>query len=97
MGITPRSIQKDMPLSLREIYGISSDTATKPKVLADKLLAEHHIKSVKELERLLTKKTKEMQKAAAALEFEKAAEIRDTIAALKDALLVYTGEEPTDT
>jgi excinuclease ABC subunit B len=33
-----------------------------------------------------------MQKAAAELDFEKAAEIRDTIAALKDTLLVYMDE-----
>jgi excinuclease ABC subunit B len=91
-GITPQTIQKEMQQSLREIYGLSTDDHHQPKVSADKLLSEHNVKSVRELEKLITRKQKEMQKAAAELEFEKAAEIRDTIAALKDTLLVYMDE-----
>ena len=96
-GITPQSIQKEMQQSLREIYGLSSDDHHRPKVAADKLLSEHKVKSVKELEKLIMRKQKEMQKAAAELEFEKAAELRDTVAALKDALLVYMDETGSDT
>jgi excinuclease ABC subunit B len=81
-----------MQQSLREIYGLSTDDHHRPKVSADKLLSEHNVKSVRELEKLIQRKQKEMQKAAAGLEFEKAAEIRDTIAALKDTLLVYMDE-----
>jgi excinuclease ABC subunit B len=91
-GITPQTIQKEMQQSLREIYGLSTDDHHQPKVSADKLLSEHNVKSVRELEKLITRKQKEMQKAAAELDFEKAAEIRDTIAALKDTLLVYMDE-----
>jgi excinuclease ABC subunit B len=91
-GITPQTIQKEMQQSLREIYGLSTDDHHQPKVSADKLLSEHKVKSVRELEKLIQRKQKEMQKAAAELEFEKAAEIRDTIAALKDTLLVYMDE-----
>jgi excinuclease ABC subunit B len=91
-GITPQTIQKEMQQSLREIYGLSTDDHHQPKASADKLLSEHNVKSVRELEKLITRKQKEMQKAAAELDFEKAAEIRDTIAALKDTLLVYMDE-----
>jgi excinuclease ABC subunit B len=91
-GITPTTIQKEMQQSLREIYGLSTDDHHRPKATADKLLSEHNVKSVRELEKLIQRKQKEMQKAAAELEFEKAAEIRDTIAALKDTLLVYMDE-----
>ncbi|HYX39384.1 MAG TPA: excinuclease ABC subunit UvrB [Oligoflexus sp.] len=91
-GITPTTIQKEMQQSLREIYGLSSDDHKRPKDSADKLLSEHNVKSVRELEKLIQRKQKEMQKAAAELEFEKAAEIRDTVAALKDTLLVYMDE-----
>ncbi len=96
-GITPQSIQKEMQQSLREIYGLSSDDHHRPKVAADKLLSEYKVKSVKELEKLIQRKQKEMQKAAAELEFEKAAEIRDTVAALKDTLLAYMDESGSDT
>ncbi len=88
-GITPESIQKEMQPGLREIYGLSSDDGQRPKAEVDKLLKENDVKSVKELEKLITRKSKEMQKLAAELEFEKAAELRDTIAALKDTLLAY--------
>ncbi len=91
-GITPQSIKKEMQPGLREIYGISSDDHRRPKAAVEGLLKEHHIKNQRELEKLITKKTKEMQKLAAELDFEKAAEVRDTIAALKDTLLAYAGE-----
>jgi excinuclease ABC subunit B len=86
-GITPQTIQKEMQPGLREIYGISSDDAHKPRAAVDKILQDNNVKSIRELEKLIQKKTKEMQKLAAELEFEKAAEIRDIVAALKDTLL----------
>lgn len=88
-GITPQTIQKEMQPGLREIYGLSSDDGHKPKAAVESLLKENNVKSVRELEKLITRKSKEMQKLAANLEFEKAAELRDTIAALKDTLLAY--------
>ncbi|MCX6130692.1 MAG: excinuclease ABC subunit UvrB [Proteobacteria bacterium] len=95
-NITPLSIKKEMQQSLREIYGLSSDDHHRPKTTADSLLSEHSIKSIHELEKLIKRKQKEMQKAAAELEFEKAAEIRDVVAALKDALLTYMETSETE-
>lgn len=88
-GITPKTIQKEMQPGLREIYGLSTDDGHKPKAAVDKLLSENNVKNITQLEKLIQKKQKEMQKLAAELEFEKAAEIRDTIAALKDTMLAY--------
>mgnify|MGYP003684426403 CR=1 FL=1 len=88
-GITPETIKKKMGPGLREIYGLATDEVTRPSGNVDKIVKDNNIHSSKALEKLIQKKTKEMKKAAAALEFEKAAEIRDTITALKDRLLVY--------
>ncbi len=92
-GITPQTIQKQMQPGLREIYGLTTEAGATPQKLADSLLSEHKIKSIKDLERLIQKKTKEMQKLAAELDFEKAAEVRDTIAILRETLLVTMGQE----
>ncbi len=95
-GITPQTIGKKMQPGLREIYGLATDDGHKPRAAVDDLLSENKVKSVAELEKLIKKKTKEMQKFAADLDFEKAAEVRDTIAALKDKLLAFmdqTGAE----
>ena len=54
---------------------------------------DHHAHDAKSSRKLIQKKTKEMKKAAADLEFERAAEIRDTISALKDRLIVYGDPE----
>ena len=55
-------------------------------------MEEHKIKSIRDLEKLIQKKSKEMQKLAAELEFEKAAEVRDTIAILRETLLSLMGQ-----
>lgn len=93
-GITPQTIQKKMGPGLREIYGLSSDDHLKPKTNIDQVVDQYKAKTIKDLEKLINKKTKEMQQAAAKLEFERAAEIRDLISGLKDRLLVYAGENP---
>ena len=95
-GVTPMTIKKEMQASLREIYGLSSDDGHKPKAIIDDLLSEHQVKSMAQLEKLIKKKSKEMQKYAADLDFEKAAEVRDVVAALKDTMLAFmdqTGAE----
>lgn len=95
-GIVPQTIGKKMQPGLREIYGLSSDDGHKPKTAVDELLSENSVKNIAQLEKLIKKKTKEMQKFAAELDFERAAEIRDTIAGLKDAMLAFmdnTGAE----
>ncbi len=91
-GITPTSIKKEMQPGLREIYGLSSDDGHQPKAAVDALLTEHAVKNLAQLEKLIKKKTKEMQKHAADLDFEKAAELRDVVAALKDTLLAFMDE-----
>ncbi len=95
-GITPQTIQKQMQPGLREIYGLSNDKTSQPQKIADSLIEEHKIKSIRDLERLIQKKTKEMQKLAAELEFEKAAEVRDTIAILRETLLSLMGGAETN-
>jgi excinuclease ABC subunit B len=73
-GITPTSIKKEITNILGSIY--ESDYWTVPAVAEDKI--EYGDES--ELKRL----EEEMKKAAERLEFEKAAELRDRIRAIKD-------------
>ena len=77
-GITPQSIQK----SVRELISISK------KVAAEELRMEKDPESmsVKELEKLAKDLTKQMKKAAAELNFEAAAELRDKLVEIKKLL-----------
>ena len=77
-GITPQSIQK----SVRELISISK------KVAAEELRLEKDPESmsIKELEKLTKDLTKQMKKAAAELNFEAAAELRDKLVELKKLL-----------
>ena len=91
-GITPTTIIKTIPEDLRKVYGLAteSDDLESPdikKALA--LLAKHDIVTV---EKTIREKTKTMQKAAAELDFEKAAELRDEIRSLKELLLKHASE-----
>lgn len=88
-GITPTTINKGMRPGLREIYGLASEESPKIDTKIDGLVKEHNARNTKSLETLISKKTKEMKKAAAKLEFEKAAELRDMIAILKERLIVH--------
>ena len=78
-GITPTTIKK----AVRDLIAISK-AATEPK--ADK---EKDIESMshKELEKLLKELSKQMHKAAAELDFERAAELRDRIIEIKKSML----------
>jgi excinuclease UvrABC helicase subunit UvrB len=78
-----------MQPGLREIYGLSTDDHQAPRKDIQNLLDEHKISSIKQLEKLIEKKTKLMRKAASKLQFEEAAELRDMIEGLKDRLLVF--------
>lgn len=95
-GIVPTTIAKRMQPGLREIYGLSSDDGHKPRTGVDEILSENSVKSMAQLEKLIKKKTKEMQKLAAELDFERAAEVRDTIATLKDAMLAFMDDGSKD-
>lgn len=78
-GITPTTIKK----AVRELISISKKAEKQTKLL------EKDIESMskKELEQLVKKITKDMHTAAAELNFEKAAELRDKILELKKELL----------
>ena len=77
-GITPKTVQK----SVRDLISISK------KVAAEELRMEKDPESMsaKELEKLIKDVTKQMKKAAAELNFEAAAELRDKLLELKKQL-----------
>ena len=77
-GITPQTIKK----SVRDLISISK------KVAAEELRMEKEPESmsVQELEKLVKDVTKQMKKAAAELNFEAAAELRDKLIELKKQL-----------
>ena len=77
-GITPQTIQK----SVRDLISISK------KIAAEEMRIEKDPESVsaKELEKLIKDMTKQMKKAAAELNFEAAAELRDKLVDLKKIL-----------
>ena len=77
-GITPQTIQK----AVRDLISISQ------KVDTGEMLMEKDVESMsrEELEKTVEKVTKQMKKAAAELNFEAAAELRDKLIELKKAL-----------
>lgn len=77
-GITPQTIQK----AVRDLISISK------KVAAQELKLEKDPESMskKELEKLIADLSKQMKKAAAELDFESAAELRDKLVELKKTL-----------
>ena len=77
-GITPQTIQK----AVRDLISISQ------KVDTGEMLMEKDVESMsrEELEKMVGKVTKQMKKAAAELNFEAAAELRDQLIELKKAL-----------
>ena len=77
-GITPQTIQK----AVRDLISISQ------KVDTGEMLMEKDVESMsrEELEKTVEKVTKKMKKAAAELNFEAAAELRDQLIELKKAL-----------
>lgn len=78
-GITPQTIQK----KVRELISISKKVAKEMYDMKDKELESM---SKEELEAVAKKLTKEMHKAAAELNFELAAEIRDKLVHIKKQL-----------
>ena len=83
-GIVPKTIKK----SIKNVFEVVSDSAKESKTTkidVRKLVnsGDAGKTSAQEREKLIEKLTKEMQKAAKDLEFEKAAELRDVIISLK--------------
>ena len=77
-GITPQTIKK----SVRDLIAVSK------KVAAEELRMEKDPESMseKELKKLIQDMTKQMKKAAAELNFEAAAELRDKLVEMKKML-----------
>lgn len=83
-GIVPQTIKKELPQDLRAIFGLKQPTD------ADAVPAA----STGEIEKTIIAKTKSMKRAAAALDFEKAAQLRDEIQSLRQMQLdVLPGEK----
>ncbi len=76
-GITPRSIQKN----IHELAPVSEADYATVGLAAE---GEEVYLGKDEIQRLITQYGEEMRKAAAEMEFEKAAELRDKVLALKD-------------
>ncbi|MDE5782426.1 MAG: excinuclease ABC subunit UvrB [Lachnospiraceae bacterium] len=74
-GITPTTIKK----AVRDLISISKEAAETSKLLEK----DPESMSPKELDRLIAKMEKQMKKAAAELDFETAAELRDNMMQLK--------------
>lgn len=82
-GITPQTIKK----AVRDVIAISKAVAK----TEDKLAKDPESMSRKELEKLITQVEKQMRQAAADLNFELAAELRDKMLELKRSLDDLTG------
>ena len=74
-GITPTTIKK----AVRDLISITKEAT----VSIDKLEKDPESMDAKEIKKLMDKLTKQMQKAAADLNFEQAAELRDQLMELK--------------
>ncbi|MCX6124780.1 MAG: UvrB/UvrC motif-containing protein, partial [Proteobacteria bacterium] len=88
-GITPQTIIKSIPEDMRKIYGIrnEADDILGPVIQeAMALLATHYVAT---LEKTIRDKSRQMQKFAAQLEFERASEIRNEIQKLKSLMLEH--------
>ncbi|MBP9709216.1 MAG: excinuclease ABC subunit UvrB, partial [Oligoflexales bacterium] len=83
-NVTPKTIIKELPQNIKDIYGLGSGVQLEKLELSD-------VKSTADLQKSIAAKEKQMKKAAQALEFEKAGELRDEIRQLKDLLLLAEG------
>jgi excinuclease ABC subunit B len=79
-NITPKSVSREIGVSIRELYGL--------QVKEEKIIVPD-CKSSNELESLIRKKAKLMQKKAGQLLFEEAAQLRNEIRVLKTHLMTY--------
>jgi excinuclease ABC subunit B len=77
-GITPRSVKSSILDLSQQLYGADPMALPMAADAADDLL------DAKEIKRLIEEYTKDMQRAADEMEFEKAAQCRDRILLLKD-------------
>jgi len=80
-SITPTSIEKE----ITPVFGKLDEFKDKPKDRVAETLAQY--KSVENIDIIIRDLEKEMKQAAEELEFEKAAEIRDQIQAIKEMIV----------
>jgi excinuclease ABC subunit B len=92
-NITPKTVIKSIPEDLRKIYGLATDSDDFDSPAMKKALSLLAKRDVATVEKTIRDRTKEMQKFASDLDFEKAAEARDDIRSLKDLLLKYSGSD----
>ncbi len=91
-GITPRGVVK----KVRDLIdGVYSDKAGAQEGQIGRSLPEPEELSEKDLSRRIKQLEKEMLEHARGLEFEKAARVRDQLAALKQRVLGAAGSDPT--
>lgn len=79
-GITPKTIQKDIPDLIQATFAAEEDEDYEVKEMVTAPVAKM---SKKEREKVIERMEKEMKEAARALDFERAAELRDIIFELK--------------
>jgi excinuclease ABC subunit B len=91
-GIEPKSIIKALPVDLRKLYGLDTEEESAAATGTQVDLKELGVNSVAELEALIKKKQKDMKKYAADLEFERAADLRDEVSKLREAMLALAGD-----
>ena len=91
-GIVPRSVSKGIKDMIDGVYDLEdrrSELATEKKAAQDR--KRYDVLSVKQLETAIKRAEREMMDAARNLEFEKAAQSRDELKALRNKLLVVGG------
>jgi excinuclease ABC subunit B len=84
MGITPKGVEKRIRDMIDGVYDIDEE---RKDLKAAQAKARYAAMGEKDLERELRRVDKEMQDAARNLEFERAAELRDRLYKLREALL----------
>lgn len=92
-NIEPKTIIKALPQDLRTLYGIASKEEDILDNKTMKSLDAAGVKSVSELDQMIKKKQKDMKKYASDLQFEKAADVRDEINALRDLMMRFGDEK----
>ena len=94
--IIPTTVIKALPKDLIALHGFLGENENQNEQTKQEkmnlLINKYSIKKVKDLEKLIRKKQKEMKKSAQSLDFEKAVVLRDEIKELK-ALEIVLGDE----
>ncbi len=82
-NITPKTIIKEIPKDLITLHGFLDDKGKIKTEEIKSLIEKFPVKNLRELDKLINKKQKEMKKAAKNLTFEKAVVLREEIKELK--------------